>query len=126
MNFIPFIEIHFHNFEIMKRFKKNLMTPILFKRNQGLKLYIILCIIHLLIIFIIYQSIHSFSNKWKVLTTKFHKRFPANIYLFKVNNKKHQNDVIYIYIYIYIIHIYIYEVGLVFLLLTLKIFHTFF
>ena len=54
--------------------KKDLVKTTLFKSNQRLKFYIILSILHMLI-FIIYQSIHSFHSKSKPVPTRFHKPF---------------------------------------------------
>ena len=57
--------------------KKGLMRNILFKSNQRLKLYIILCILHVLII-LIYQTMHYFLYKCEPLPTKFFKGFLCN------------------------------------------------
>ena len=50
---------------------KDLMRTILFESNQHLKLYVILCVLHILIMFMIYQSLHHFPNKWKPWPTTF-------------------------------------------------------
>ena len=55
--------------------KKDLMRIILFRTYELLKLYIILCIFHVLISFDIYQTIHSFPNKFQSLSSKFRKCF---------------------------------------------------
>ena len=49
----------------------NLMGNILFKSNQCLRFYVILSILYILIVFIIYQTRHSFPNKCEPLPTKF-------------------------------------------------------
>ena len=41
------------------------MKIILFRTYEDLKLYIILCIFHVLKILYIYQAVHSFPNKFK-------------------------------------------------------------
>ena len=51
---------------------------ILFRTYEHLKLYIILCISHALISFYIYQTIHSFPNKFNSLPSKFRKCFQYN------------------------------------------------
>ena len=55
--------------------KKDLMRTILFKINHPLKLDIILCILHVQIIFMIDQTIYSFPNKCRSLPIKFCKHF---------------------------------------------------
>ena len=55
--------------------KKRLMRTILFKGNLSLKLYVIFCILHLLIIFMNDEIVHSFLNKCKPPPTKFRKVF---------------------------------------------------
>ena len=47
------------------------MRIILFRSYENLKLYVILCIFCVLMIFYIYQIIHSFPNKFKSLSSKF-------------------------------------------------------
>ena len=58
--------------------KKSLMRIVLFRSYEHLKLHIILRIFCVLIIFYIYQTIHSFPNKFKSLPSKFHKFFCYN------------------------------------------------
>ena len=58
--------------------KKDLIRTISFKSNQRLKFYIILSISHVLVIFMVYQTIHSFPNEWKLLPTKFCKSIICN------------------------------------------------
>ena len=55
--------------------KKDLMRIILFRTYELLKLYIALCIFHVLISFDIYQTMHSFPNKFQSLSSKFGKSF---------------------------------------------------
>ena len=54
------------------------MRTVLFKSNQGSKFYIIRSILYILVIFKIYQTIHSFPGKCEPLLTKFHKSFLYN------------------------------------------------
>ena len=54
------------------------MRITLFRTYERLKLYVILCIFYVLIISCIYQTIHSFPNKFKSLTSKSHKNFYYN------------------------------------------------
>ena len=61
---------------------KDLMRTILFESNQYLKLYVILCVLHILIMFMIYQSLHHFPNKWKPRPTTFCDRL---LYICDVN-----------------------------------------
>ena len=49
------------------------MRIILFRTYEHLKLYIILRIFHILKTFYIYQTLHSLSNKFKSLLSKFRK-----------------------------------------------------
>ena len=51
------------------------LSIILLRPYEHLKLYIILCIFHVLRTFYIYQTIHSFPIKFKSLPSKFRKRF---------------------------------------------------
>ena len=53
--------------------KKDFMRIIFFRTYEGLKLYIILCIFCVLMIFYIYQTINSFPDKFKSLPSKFRK-----------------------------------------------------
>ena len=59
-NLIFFIQIHVC---AKTPVKKDLMKIVLFKNNECLKLYRILCILHILIIFGIYKTIRSFPKK---------------------------------------------------------------
>ena len=47
------------------------MGIILFRTYELLKLQVILCIFHVVISFDIYQTIHSFPNKFQSLPSKF-------------------------------------------------------
>ena len=69
-NRISFIQIHACtslNESCTASVKKDLMRTFLFKSYQLLKFYIILSILHILIMFFIFQAINSFSDKSKPL-----------------------------------------------------------
>ena len=72
-NLIPFILITVYKFEtiIQSSCKRDLMRSILFKSNQRLKFSNTLSMIHVLNIFIIYQTTHFFLDKCKPLSTTF-------------------------------------------------------
>ena len=63
---------------IQNSVKKGLMRIVLFRTYELLKLYIILCIFYVPIIFYICQTIHSFPKKFKSLPFKFLKCFLCN------------------------------------------------
>ena len=63
-NLISFIYISFEK-SCKTPVKKDLMTIILFKTYEHLKLYTMLCIFHVPIYLYIYQTIHSSPNKFK-------------------------------------------------------------
>ena len=74
LNIGPFIQIDVYKFtkRLYKAHVKNdSMRTIWFKSNQRLYLCFILCILHVLIIFTIHQTIYSFPNKWKPLLRNF-------------------------------------------------------
>ena len=76
--------------------KKDLIRNILSKSNQRLKFYNMFSILHVLIIFITYKTIHSFSNQRKPLPTKFRKRIQCNS---EDNNVSSVVFVMYFYFY---------------------------
>ena len=79
-NLIPFIQNTYASLKWSYKIpvEKDLMKIILLKSNERLKLYIILCRLHVLIIFINYQTTNSFSSKSKSITIKFCKCFSYN------------------------------------------------
>ena len=64
--------------------KKGLMRTFLFKSNQRLKLYIIICILYVLIIFMIYQTVNSFPSTCKSWPTRLRNRFSYISEMFQV------------------------------------------
>ena len=53
--------------------KMDLMRIVFLRTYESFKLYIIVCIFHVLTTFYIYQNIHSFSSKFNSLPSKFRK-----------------------------------------------------
>ena len=64
-NLIPFIQVHVSKLgTIIRSFCwEGFMRTILFESNHHLKLYVILCMLHVLIMFMNYQTLHQFPNK---------------------------------------------------------------
>ena len=79
-NLTSFIQIHVYKLGtiIQSSCEEGFDEDHFLKSNQRLKLHIILCMLHFLIILMIYQSKHSFLNKCKPLSIKFRKGFLCN------------------------------------------------
>ena len=80
--------------------KKDLMRMMFLRTYELLKLDIILCIFHVLISFYIYQTKHSFPNKFKSLPSKFRKCFWLTLTLtFLFSEKKLEYNTVQLHVY---------------------------